>query len=87
MPELCRFYGLIIRLYYDDHSPPHFHVWRGKKYLATFAIEDVEVIDGSLTRPELALVTAWTYMHQRELSAAWGDAQENRRLKKIAPLK
>jgi hypothetical protein len=87
MPELCRFYGLIIRLYYEDHSPPHFHVWRGKKYLATFDIEDVEVIDGSLTRPELSLVSAWTYMHQRELSTAWGDAQENRRLKKIAPLK
>ena len=41
MPELSRFYGLIIKLYYEDHCPPHFHVWRGKKYLATFDIEDV----------------------------------------------
>ena len=87
MIVLCRFYALIIRLHYDDHNPPHFHVWRGKKYLATFDINKADVIGGSLTRPDLALVIAWTYMHQRELMNAWKDASEHKRPKKIAPLK
>jgi len=86
MPELCRFYGLI-KIYYQDHAPPHFHVWRGKRYLATFDIENVEVIEGSLTKPELTLVSAWTYLHQLELAKAWEDAMEHRHPKKIPPIK
>lgn len=48
MPEICRFYGIIIRMYYDDHNPPHFHAQYGSDQ-ATVAISTLAVIAGVAT--------------------------------------
>ena len=57
MPEISRFYGIIIYMYIDDHNPPHFHVWYND-YEAVITIEE-EIVTGSLPRRELKLVYEW----------------------------
>jgi uncharacterized protein DUF4160 len=71
MPVLSRFLGLLIKMEYLDHPPPHFHVYQGKKKLASINIKKLELLVGKLPRPQLAAVLAWAHMHQRELLAAW----------------
>jgi len=48
MPELCRFFGIIITMYYDDHAPPHFHV-RYSDYKAIMGIDSLMLLDGCST--------------------------------------
>lgn len=55
MPELSRFFGIVIAMYYKEHSPPHFHAkYGGQK--ATFSIEDLRLIEGALPRRVVSLV-------------------------------
>lgn len=74
MPEICRFYGIIIRMYYDDHNPPHFHAQYGN-YQMTVAIGTLAVIAGALPPRALGLVAEWAMQHQSELDAAWHRAK------------
>jgi len=78
MPEISRFYGIVIYMYYDDHLPSHFHA---------HYIESLAVIAGALPHRALGLVIEWASMHQKDLSAAWEDAEALQPLRKIAPLK
>ena len=86
MPELCRFLGLIIKIQYKDHSPPHVHAWYGGRDRATVLIRDGSISRGSLPRPQSLSVGAWIYMHNDELLDAWEKASHGRRPGKIAPL-
>lgn len=74
MPEVCRFYGIIIRMYYDDHNPPHFHAHYGPHH-ATIAIATLAVIAGALPPRALGLVAEWAAQHQDELNIAWQKAK------------
>lgn len=87
MPELSRFLGLVLKMVYKDHPPPHFHVFIGKKKVASIRIRNATLLEGSLPRPQLLSVLAWTVLHQQELLDAWDAARQHLPIKKIAPLK
>jgi hypothetical protein len=85
MPELSRFYGIIIRMFYADHAPPHFHaVYQGEEIQVD--INTLEILRGRMSRRATALVLEWTALHRVELQAAWELASRNQEPSKIAPL-
>jgi hypothetical protein len=84
MPELSRFLGIVIAMYYRDHGPPHFHAIYGE-HEATVNIA-TGAINGSLPRRALNLVQEWRLLHQQELQDAWALAEAQRPLPNIAPL-
>ena len=85
MPEVSRFSGIVIRLYYDDHGPPHLHAeYQGNKALVDFG---GNVLRGNLgSRAALRLVREWIDMHAGALKDDWDLARAGRDLKKIEPL-
>lgn len=85
MPELSRFFGIIIAMYYNDHAPPHFHARYGN-HKAIIDIETLALIEGSLPARALGLVTEWAALHRDELRTAWQAARSHAELPKIAPL-
>lgn len=85
MPELCRFYGIIIRMFWVDHPPPHFHAHYGEQE-AIIAITTSEVIEGSLPLGARSLVNQWVDIHRSELLEKWELAQQLKPLGKIEPL-
>ena len=85
MPEISRFFGIIIRLFYSDHQPPHFHAFYGE-HEATIEIETLAVYRGELPRRTLALVLEWAALHRKELREDWRLAQAGVWPRPIAPL-
>jgi hypothetical protein len=88
MPELSRFYGLVIRMFAEAggrHYQPHFHVVSGDGE-AVFAIEDLAVLAGTLPARERRLVEAWAELHRVELMENWLRLQAGGRVAPIAPL-
>lgn len=86
MPELSRFFGVIIRMYLSDHAPPHFHAFY-QDYNAMIDIAEGNVLQGALPRKELRLVLAWLELHRDELLENWQLARNRLgELKKIQPL-
>jgi hypothetical protein len=85
MPELCRFYGIIIRMFWADHPPPHFHAIYGE-YEAVIDILTAEIIRGQLPRRAHSLVAEWINLHHDELLEAWTLARRARPLNRIDPL-
>jgi hypothetical protein len=84
MPEISRFLGIIIAMYYRDHSPPHFHTVYGD-YEVTVQMGTGEV-QGFLPRHAMAAVQEWRRMHQAELASAWELARTGEKLPRIPPL-
>lgn len=86
MPEICRFYGIIIAMFFDDHNPPHFHArYSGDK--VAIEIESLRILEGQLPARALGLVIEWASQHQSELMENWNLAENNQAPKKISPLK
>ena len=85
MPEISRFLGIIIAMYYNDHAPPHFHAKYGE-YEVKVSIESGEIIDGKLPNRAKKLIQEWWSLHQMELAEDWTLAQARSPLKKIEPL-
>ena len=85
MPEISRFYGIIIYLYMSEHNPPHFHVWY-ENYKAIITIKD-GIITGSLPRRALNLVYEWLDIHKDELLENWNRLANFETPQKIEPLK
>lgn len=85
MPEITRFFGIIIRMFYDDHNPPHFHAeFGGKKVVMDFR---GNVLQGDLgSKTAVKLIREWTDLHQVELAEDWELARASQEIKKIAPL-
>jgi hypothetical protein len=84
MPEICRFHGIIVRMYYRDHLPPHFHAEHGD-FEVTVEI-DSGVVAGSFPRRALKALLEWYDVHQAELDANWELARQEQPLVPIAPL-
>ena len=85
MPEISRFFGIIITMYYNDHPPPHFHVrYGGQK--AIIVIPSLSLLHGSLSPRVFGMVMEWAALHQTELLENWDLARQQAPLKKIAPL-
>ena len=85
MPEICRFYGIVIKMYFADHAPPHFHA-EYAEHEARIAIESLAVISGKLPPRAMGLVAEWTTLHQEELAALWEQARRLEPLRRIDPL-
>ena len=86
MPEISRFFGIVIAMFYRDHAPPHFHVRYGE-HRATIEIATLTVLDGSIPPRVLGLVVEWAAAHQAELMADWSRAQNLDPLQPIEPLR
>ncbi len=86
MPEICRFLGIIIRMYFDDHAPPHFHAYY-QNFKATFSIKTGQMIDGRFPSKQATFVTAWTLLHQKELMDNWKALIAGKDAHKIDPLR
>jgi hypothetical protein len=84
MPEISRFLGIIIAIFYQDHVPPHFHAKYGE-FEITVGIES-GVISGQFPRRALAHVLEWHALHKNELLDNWKLAEERKPLKQISPL-
>ncbi len=85
MPEVSRFLGIVISLYYNDHPPPHFHARYGE-LKAIIEIESLTVLYGELTPRVLGLVVEWAALHKVELLTDWELARKQEPLVQIAPL-
>lgn len=85
MPELTRFFGIIIAMYYNDHAPPHFHAKYGADQ-AVIRIDSGEVIEGNFSARALRLVEEWRLLHQQVLLNDWALALNRQPLIKIEPL-
>lgn len=85
MPEVSRFYGIVIKIFYDDHNPPHFHAEYGE-YEVLVNIITLAIIGGRLPARALGMVTEWASLHQQALLAAWERAKRLELPGKIQPL-
>jgi hypothetical protein len=88
VPELSRFYGIIIRMFMEaggQHHRPHFHAYYGDD-VAIYALSSIELIAGSLPRRQRRLVEAWAELHEDELMADWRLLQSGQMPLPIAPL-
>jgi len=85
MPELSRFLGIVILMYFDDHNPPHFHV-RYNDFRAIISIKDLLLIEGELPPRVLGLVIEWAGLHKNELLENWNMVKETGKWFKIEPL-
>ena len=80
-PEIARFYGIVIKLFFGDHPPPHIYAVYGE-YVGLFNIETLEMIEGDLPKRAKKLVVEWASLNKNELQKMW-DTQE---FHKLAPL-
>lgn len=85
MPEISRFFGIVIKMFFDDHNPPHFHAeYSGD--VALFDIRNLSLFSGHLPPRAKGLVIEWATIHQQELLDDWERAQTQQDLLRIAPL-
>lgn len=85
MPEVSRFYGIVIKMFFDDHNPPHFHAqYAGQE--ALIDIRTLAVISGRLPARAFGLVAEWALLHQAELLSDWDHAKNLQPIQKIDPL-
>ena len=85
MPEISRFLGIVVCMYFNDHNPPHFHV-RYNNFRAIMNITDLTVSDGKLPARVRGLVVEWAEIHQKALLDNWQSLQTNGTCQKIKPL-
>lgn len=85
MPEISRFYGIIIRMFYNDHNPPHFHAIYQENE-ASIDINTLEFIEGDLPKRAKILAIEWAIEHRSELLHNWQKARSREPLDKIKPL-
>jgi hypothetical protein len=87
MPEISRFFGIIIRMFFKDHAPPHFHVEFGE-FKAFIAIKDQNLMEGYLPDKKFKLVLAWALIHEEELLQNFSELNSNQpKWRKIDPLR
>ncbi len=85
MPEISRFYGIIISMLYNDHEPAHFHAVYGE-YEASFSVNELKILSGQMPRRAEALILDWAEIHKNELLEEWTLAKSKKPLFKINPL-
>ena len=85
MPTISTFYGILIRMFFNDHPPPHFHARYGE-FEATNEIMSLMPIDGELPKRALNLVREWAMIHREELIENWASCREKAAPAKIEPL-
>ena len=87
MPEISRFYGIIIKMYFNDvqqHHKPHIHAFYGD-YEAVIAI-DGDMLSGSMPSKQLRMINGWLAIHEDEVYEAWNNAVKGEHFERIKPL-
>ncbi len=84
MPEISRFLGIIIAMYYDEHNPPHFHAKYGSYEISVFI--ESGIVKGTFPKRALRAVLEWHDLHKEELIKEWQLASQKKDLFKIEPL-
>ncbi|HZK76905.1 MAG TPA: DUF4160 domain-containing protein [Candidatus Kapabacteria bacterium] len=85
MPEISRFFGVVVYMYFDDHAPPHFHAeYAGEEVLVR--IDDLSIIRGHIHPRALGFVMEWASLHKADLEQAWSEAEAHNKPGKILPL-
>lgn len=74
MPVISRFFGILIKMYFSDHNPPHFHAQYGE-HAGLIDIQTLAMIEGDLSPRVLKLVLEWAGEHQAELLQMWNTKQ------------
>jgi len=85
VPTISTFYGIIIRMFFAEHAPPHFHAQYGE-HKASINILTFEILEGKLPRRALNLVLDWAELHQDELLRNWDKCHQHQSPDKIEPL-
>jgi hypothetical protein len=86
MPSICRFYGIVIWIYWNDHNPPHFHAEYGEHEIL-IKIDDLSIYSEYFPSRAFGLLMEWALLHKEELMENWNLAQRDLQLNKIEPLK
>ncbi len=85
MPIISRFFGIVIALYWNDHTPSHFHAkYSGEE--AVIEIESGKILKGSLSKRAMTLIEEWRKLHVNELMSDWELARQRKPLRYITPL-
>lgn len=84
MPTISMFYGILVKMYYDDHNPPHFHAFYNN-YVAIYDFEG-ELVNGKMPPKQSKLISAWAIIHKDDLKANWSLAKNSEKLFLINPL-
>ena len=85
MPEISRFLGIIIAMYFNDHNPPHFHVLYNE-FEAEIEIKTLAILEGELPPRVFGLALEWAGLHKEELLDDWNLIQKTGKFNKIQPL-
>jgi hypothetical protein len=85
MPTISEFYGIIIRMFFTDHNPPHFHAIYGEFELVV-AISPIRIISGKVPNRVRSMVLEWAALHQEELLEDWNRCQKGGDIFRIDPL-
>ena len=85
MPEISRFLGIVIRMYFNDHNPPHFHV-EYNEFEASVVIATLGIMEGGLPPRVLSLAIEWASLHQTELLENWNGIRATGAYHRIEPL-
>ncbi|HMN39925.1 MAG TPA: DUF4160 domain-containing protein [Phycisphaerales bacterium] len=85
MPTISEFYGISICMYFEDHPPPHFHVFYAEQE-ARVSIETLEILRGSLSKRAYQIVVEWALLHRADLRRAWSQASLPSPIDPIEPL-
>lgn len=86
MPEISRFYGILIKMFSKEHNPPHLHAIYGN-FKASFSLQSAQIIEGEFPPQKAALVTAWIILHQEQLLKNWNGLLKGSNAEKIEPLR
>jgi len=85
MPIISAFFGIVIRMFYKEHEPPHFHAeYQGRQ--GKFGFDGKMIVGNIQSRTARRLVREWASVHRRELEADWERMKAGRPLERIAPL-
>ena len=85
MPEVSRFFGIVIRMYFDEHNPPHFHaLYAGNE--AQVGINPIVILEGKLPNRAASMVLEWAALHQQDLMHNWHRLRNDQPTERIDPL-
>jgi hypothetical protein len=84
MPEISRFYGIIIKMFYNDHNPPHIYV-EYQDYKAIISIKE-GIVEGKMPKIALRLIFEWMELYKEELLMNWDNVEQKKPLSNINPL-
>ncbi len=85
MPEICRFFGIVIAVFYDNNNPPHFHARYGRNKVS-IEIQTLRVLEGKISPRTLGFVVEWASLHKEQLMKDWELAKSNQPPEIIEPL-